>query len=247
MKAAVLIAHYNKNDHLRNTLAGIARQVTTFPFEVCIIDDHSEVDPVNIVEEQLWGKSSMMSYKYKRLDKNITAMYSHGKCMDLVSDDVDILVVMSCDVIMIDTNIIEELCKRVEGKQIVTAEVRDVIISPNTYKDFDTHTGAAMKHWGSSRTYSNPIRMYLFLSAVKRDVLEATKFSGLNCDMVVHSDLGVLNCKHIIYQDLRAIHQHHKDFIYPCPIVEECTFPCMRKKNYSSSLKARRRKMEHPK
>lgn len=241
MKAAVLIAHYDKNAQLRNTLAGIARQVTTFPFEVCIIDDHSKVDPVSIVEEQLWGKSSMMSYKYKRLEKNVGGQFSHGMCMDLVSDDVDVIVVMSCDVVMVGTNIIEELCKRVKGKQVVTAEVHDIPIPEDMYKNFEAHIERSMKMWDGARTYSNPIRMYMFLSAVRRDYLEMSGYCELNCDYITHIQFERMGMKHYIYQDLKAIHQHHKNLEYTCSIQKDCEYPCMKNRG------KRRYRMEHPK
>jgi len=245
VKAAILIAHYNKNNQLRNTLAGIARQVTTFPFEVCIVDDHSEVDPEDIIKEALDG----VTYKYSRLEENVFAQHTQKYCYDLVSDDVDIILIMSCDVVMVDTNIIEELCQRLEGKQVVTGDVRNIPLHENAYQDFENTTTRALDLWEASQTYSNPIRLYLFMSVIKRSVLDRSKFKDNNCDMVMDASLRNLGCNHIIYNDLKAIHQKHESFIHPCPIVNECTLPCMRKKNYGSNLagKKAKRRLEHPK
>ena len=248
MKAAVLIAHYNKNAQLRNTLTGIAKQVVTFPFEVCIVDDHSTVDPL----PDIVNAFPNVKFKYKRLEKNVYAQYTQKYCYDLVSDDVDTIIIMSCDVIMVDTNIIEELCQRLytlKGRHVVTGDVRNINFSEGACKDFEFEIDKAMEVWDISQTYSNPIRLYLFMTAIKRSILDASEFKNNNCDMVMDASLRRLSCAHGIYDDLRAIHQKHPSVIHPCPIVDQCTFPCMRKKNYGSNLagKKAKRRLEHPK
>jgi len=239
MKAAVLIAHYNKNEQLKNTLIGIARQKTQHPFEVCIVDDRSEVDPMGAIGEILIPAD--IDYKYKRLEKNYGAQYSQKPCYDLVSDDVDTIIIMSCDVIMADTNIIEELTNQLwslDGNYIVTGDVRNISF-PKIAHDFEFEIDKTMEVWDISQTYSNPIRMYLFMTAIKRHILDRSDFKNNNCDVLMDTSLKRLGCKHYIDKELRAVHQKHPDVIHPCSIVNECKYSCIRRGRIS-------RRTEHP-
>jgi len=240
MKVSVIMATWNKHKYLPNALYSLARQKTSFPFEVCILDDYSDIDPEPIIRQFL------PDVKYKRLDKQSGFIFSQGKCLvDLTSPDSDVILIQSDDIIHTQDDSIELICKSVSPKNISLAEVIDTPISDNLFKDFDNNIKPILLNWDSYKQIEpqeidgimyNLNTLYsgeglsswlFFLGAISRKDLEFLEFTKNNCDAVIGPKMKQSKFK-VNYPPVRAIHQRHPKFAYPCPIVDSCTYDCIR-------------------
>lgn len=227
MKATLLLTHYNKNEYLPNTLYSIARQKTSFPLDICFLDDFSDIDPRLTVEYFL------PDAKYLRMGRNAGTQFSHGFCMEMADKDSDIFIILSVDVIITQSNGIELLCKNLKKKRVTFAEVRNVSVPLSMHYAFTSGVEVALKdHWDSGAVYSGVGRKehwYMFFSAIHKEDLELVNYRNNNCDVVVDA----LFRKHGIYptylSEVKGIHQAHESLIHPCSIQKECPYQCYRK------------------
>lgn len=227
MKATLLLTHYNKNECLPNTLYSIMQQETSFPLDVCFLDDHSDIDPRLVV------KRFLPNAKYLRMGKNTGTQFSHGYCMDMADKDSDIFIILSVDVIITQSNGIEFLCKNLKRKRVTFAEVRNIEMPLTMYATFDLGIEFALaNYWEKGAVYSGVGRKehwYMFFSAIYKEDLETVNYKNNNCDMIVDT----LFRKHGIYPiylpGVKGIHQAHESLIYPCSIQKECPYQCYRK------------------
>lgn len=241
MKVSVIMATRNKNDMLPNTLYSLAKQKTSFPYEVCVIDDHSDIDPESIIRQFI------PDVKYKRLEKQVGFMFSQGLCLDLVSNDVNIIVIQSDDIIYTSDDSLEKLVAPVESKVIALAEVVDIPIPENLFNSFDNEVNKILNDWQSyikrgpqkidDRVYRNVWTKYsgkghpswlFFLGAIRKEDLELLDFKTNNCDAVISPKMKKLGFK-AKYPAVKGIHQNHPKSLYPCPIEDTCTYYCGRK------------------
>lgn len=233
MKAAIFMSIYNKNEPLPNVLYTISRQKTSFPFEVCIVDDGSDVSPEPIVRKFL------PDVRFKSLGR-IGFVSAYGKSFDLVSDDVDVIVVQSAEVMYLQDDLIERLCLAVKSKRFTMAHVKNVEVDPFAYKYFDDpNNGRAglVSRWeetGGIDVYSGSDRpggdWLLFLGAMRREDLELTGFRTRACDIVMQHKMKEHGLTPIFMDDLKAIHQKHPPAHgWPCHLVDQCEYWCIRK------------------
>ena len=176
MKASILLATYNKNDCLPNTLYSIARQKVSFPFEVCIVDDISIVDPEPIVRkffymegeslpsdeswhegyepfDKYWGAGYA---KYQRLDKHVGGQFSQSLCCNMMDEDSDIVIIQSCDVMYLQDNTIQHLCDAVRPGYFTMAIVKNIAVKPNLYEDYDEEIEPILANWDQISITANP-------------------------------------------------------------------------------------------
>ncbi len=229
MKATVLLTHFNKQECLSNTLYALSLQETSFPLDICILDDHSNIDPLRIVKEFL------PEAKYLRTSKNTGTQFSHGYCMEMADKDSDVFIILSSDVIILHRNGIELLCKNLVKRRVTFAEVRNIEISTIMYTAFDGGVRYALQnHWEAGAVYSGIGRKehwYMFFSAIYREDLETVNYQNNNCDVVVDALFRKNGIYPIYLPDVQGIHQQHGSLIYPCSILKECPYTCYRK-NY---------------
>jgi len=248
MKASLLIVVTDRADSLRNTLYSIARQKTSFPFEVCILDVGSSTDLEPLIREFL------PDVKYKKLNKNVDFIYTKGMCLDLAIPDSDIIVIQANDVIQTKDFTLEELCKNVGPKTIALAEVVDMPIGKDLYMNFEQGVGEILNNWNNYikrrkatvdgvpyklatyRTGKDSSALLFFLGAIRREDLESLDFTKNNCDAVIGPKIR--QNKFIVnYPAVRAIHQRHTKFTYPCPLVNSCKFHCIRKTDHEKKIR----------
>lgn len=134
MKVAILMSTYNKSDILYNVLKSISIQKTSFPFYLVVVDDASTC------EEKVEDILNFFDIPYKFIQLTINVGFSHAlsKCLSLVSEDTDILVLQSADVLYSDENTLETLVKGVSEKTFTLAEVRNVKIPVDLWKQWDS-------------------------------------------------------------------------------------------------------------
>ncbi len=229
MKVSLLMSTYNKNDVLPNTLYSISRQKTTFPLEVCIVDDCSTVDPEPII------KGFLPDAKYRRLSEHI-GPFDRNQCLDLMSPDTDVVILQSCDVIHAQPFAVEELCKHVGDKTITLAEVIDIPVDVLLFQNFDFEVQQILGNWESyiysltmhvGRGRSN--QWLFFLGAIRKTDLESIGYEDNSCDAVLHQTMRRHNFHPPnLLAYVRGIHQCHIKTWYTCPLVEKCEFYCSR-------------------
>ena len=230
MKATLFMATYNKNNELPNTLYSIARQKISFPLEVCIVDDNSDIDPEPII------RKFIPSAKYKRLDKQVSPDVIHSYALDLASKDSDILIRQSSDVIHGSTNTIERLCKGVAKKKICMATVANTDPPLNMHKKFDKVLPTILKQHRKGKRRSKAggttqTSFYFFLGAIRRteyESLDCTK--GPHCDVMLAEELMLKKYIANYPKKLFGFHQPHPKSLIPCSRIDTCDLFCYTKK-----------------
>lgn len=228
MKATIYIATFNKNDTLPNVLYSIARQKVPFPYEVCIVDDHSDVDPEPIIRKFL------PDAKYKRLDRRYSPDVMNLFSLDLMSDDSDVLIKQSADIIHRGKNTIEMLCNGVGKKQVCMADVRNTTPPIDMYKNFEKYLPLVNQQYQKgkqrSRKRNKPkgtSRFYFFLGAIRRSDYESLKcIKEPYCDGMLSKEL--LNSKFIANysKNIVGFHQPHSQTTVPCSRLQSCAIMC---------------------
>lgn len=226
-KASIFMATYNKEQYLPNVLTSINKQETTFPFEVCIVDDYSRVDPEPLIRKYLRPKIEL---KYKRLTQNVGGRFARNICLDMMDPEANIAIITSCDVIYCQPFLLEELCQNVsEGiftmPEIITLEVPvDRIINTTQmrrilkqwddgiYKDATVYSGSRKEH----KEY------YFFLGAIRTKDLVQTGYRENSCDPIMDAKIKELGFEVKYLDHLKAIHQHHEWIRHPCKAVDHC-------------------------
>ncbi len=225
MKAAIFLATHNKNIFLPNTLWSIARQNPPFELEICIFDDHSDVDPEPIVREFITNA------KYLRPDRQQGSTVANTYISTMPSPDVDILIRQSADVIHERENTIEQLCKGVGPEQLCMAAVSNTAPPPDMYKNFDKHLKETVESFKRGPHRSGPSRTqasyYFFLGAIRKEdyeSLDCTKEP--HCDNMLSRELMRRKFKYHYPKDLRGFHQHHPVTTIPCTRLATCDINC---------------------
>lgn len=241
MKVSVIICTYNKHGYLPNALYSLSIQKTSFPFEVCIVDDYSDIDPEPIIRQFI------PEAKYMRLEEHIGFMFSHGKCLELVDKESDVILIQSDDIIHTRSDSIELICKDVKSRTISLSEVVDIPMENNIINDFDNIVNSITSNWDSyiktefipidglkyrinSKYSGSGCRSNLFFcGAISRTDLDYLRFSDINCDAIIGPKISKAEFNRI-YPSVKVIHQRHPKSVYPCPVVNECKYHCIRKK-----------------
>ena len=240
MKVSLLLVVKDKKDVLRNTLHSIIKQKTSFPYEVCVLDINSSENLAPFI------KKIIPDVRYKKLNMDIPFIYTKGICLDLVSSNSDIIVIQGNDVIQVYDFTLEDLCRNVGPKTVSIAEVIDIPVDKDLYKNFEPKVNAISRNWNNyiqcyygkidGVEYSLSPRytgrksssILFFLGAIKKDDLNLLNFVKNNCDAVLSPKMKKLGFK-INYPDIKGIHQRHPKTSYPCPIVNSCQYYCIRK------------------
>lgn len=68
-----------------------------------------------------------------------------------------------------------------------------------------------------------------FCGAISKSDLEHLGFRDINCDAVIGPKIDKANFNRL-YPPVKVIHQRHPKKVYPCPIVNQCKYHCIRKK-----------------
>lgn len=243
MKVSVIIATWNKHEYLPNTLYSLIKQKTSFPLEICIVDDCSDIDPEPIIRQFI------PEVKYMRLEEHIGFMFSYGKCLELVDKESDVILIQSDDIIHTRSDSIELICKDVKSRTISLSEVVDIPMENNIINDFDNIVNNITSNWESYiKTEFIPIdglkyrinskysgkghRSNLFFcGAISRTDLDYLRFSDISCDAIIGLKISEAEFDRI-YPPVKAIHQRHPKSVYPCPIVNECKYRCIRKEGH---------------
>jgi len=230
MKTAVFLATYNKNKYLPNTLYAISRQKTSEPFEVCIIDDHSDIDPEPIIRKFL------PKAKYLRLEKNEGFLDAKVHCLDMMSSDTEFVIIHHVGVVPLQEFAYEEIVKHIKHKEVVYTEVRNLQLAPCMHKNYDRTTQHLLRGWNTRsvndyKTYTGaqfPNSWLFYLGGILREDLGLVKYRECSCDAGLSLTMKELGFDANILNYVRSIHQYHPKIILPCHRADTCNFYCSR-------------------
>jgi len=231
-KVAIVTTIYNRSDGLRNTLMGLVKQKISFPYEVLVVDDGSEKNPESIIREYI--PDNLL--KFKRFDKNEGPIIAKPAAYNMASEDSNIFVYMGSDVILLDTDCIEKLCKGVGEKIFTIGEVNTMDVANDMYIRWDTEVKSMKERFYKMNPYFHtycgslkPTRWYIFLGALRKEDVDSINFFG-SCDMIYYAALSRDKFK-AVFPMVKAVHQTHPTRIGYCPIVGICKRGCSRRKN----------------
>ena len=231
MKVGLVLTTWEKNLCLPNVLESIKKQQTSFPLEVYIFDDCSSTDPEPIVN------TFLPEANYKRSNKRVGGRQSRAEAIKMVSPDIDILFFMSSEIILLEENIIEEACKKVELGTVVNIAVKDVPIDPVFYKKFDENAKRCLNRWDTYKgIYSGSTRAgnWLFAFAQTKKDFYNLEFHINCCDRINQYIFQEKEIKIENLWGLKAIHQSHSSFRHSCPSVNTCRLVHIGKEKYGN-------------
>lgn len=216
MLVSIMMSNYNKNTALKNTLHSIASQKISFPIEIVIGDDGSDVDPYPIIEEELLG----IQFKYQKFPR-LGFIDIHQKLIQMVTGD--IVCLSSCDTMFLDDNSLQKIIDSVKPGYFVLPTVINLEYSStkNIMDRFEkirdkksVCKGQMLYYQGSRRS-----RYFFFFGSLLKSDLDSIQYSP--CDVIFDQRLRENNLKPI-YSDEILLHQAHKHYIYECPLIKEC-------------------------
>lgn len=242
MKVAIILTFYNKQYCNRNTVYSVLRQKTNFPFEILIINDNSPTDNFSYLSKVKLQDN--ITLKYKKNKKNLGSNFGHKTALEIMSDDVDIVVTQSSDVMYATDHTLQKLVEGVDDKHYTSGTVANIKVDPNLWRYMKKGLPNLIKtHWPKMAkpktkymytSKSNP-RLYWFLAAIKKEhLINYFTWADNACDVKTKDELIKLKkeeklfCKFI--DEAMAIHQSHPQKVHPCPIMDQCPYTCVRKR-----------------
>lgn len=233
---SIFLANHNKTEALRYTLISLARQKASFPFEVCLVDDGSERDPLPFIEDV----TRDLDFKYRRYTPGIGFPLSQGRCIELANPEANIIVVQSVDVLYLGTDTLERLVAPVEPGRFTLAGVKNIQVNPGSFATFEKFANSVNCIWNAVKgihVYSGSDRpggdWLFFLGALTRGDFFRIRFPENGCDVVVQHRLKETGMKPVFLDDVRAVHQWHvPNHLFPCPIMDKCEYTCGRKRSH---------------
>ena len=229
--ASIFIAVHNKMGALANTLYSINRQKTTFPFEVCIVDDASDEWPYTLIVDMLPD----VPLKFVRLNHNVGCKKSQIECLSIMDKASKVIVLQSADVLYAQDDVLEKLVRNLEPMVATMAEVRNVEVPERLWADYDKlgyylddqrlhetldyinkdpKQPERGKYSLLHTVFSEPRqpdpdrRWYFFLGAIRKEDLLKTCFRTSCFDVDLSASLHQVGIK-VKYVDAVGIHQKH--------------------------------------
>jgi len=231
-KVAISFQTYNKNDVLSNVLYSIARQKHFFDLELCVIDDGSDVSPEPILKEFFPN-----NYKFKKITEKGPSGPDvvFGQALSLISDNVDVVILQSADVIHLADYTIEELVDNVDKKVPAFAQVSNAHVPNDMHLDFDKGIKNIFDGW----KIVPPIRRsgyncgwYFFLGAILKKDMKTLGFGKPLCDVMLHQNLWNQKFTINFLEDLKGIHITHPASWIPCSQMHTCSLECKLKYHF---------------
>jgi len=251
-KVSVVFAVKDRLWALENALYSMNRQKTNLPIEFCIYDDNSKINAEPVVKRHLTN----FEYKFGRSEKDLYVFKSLPEAFKMVSDESNVIILTSADVIWADDNTIDLLCECVYDRRLAFADVINTPIFPDFWREFNLNLGDITGHWEDYKNYywsvklkasseslivrngwnlfSGPERdsWLFYLGAIMKDDLIATGVHKHWCDALLDQRTRMvrqINGMSAVYPGVRAIHQRHNKNIHVCSIIDTCKHHCVKK------------------
>lgn len=231
MKASVILTTWEKNKVLPNVLESLKRQKTSFPFEICVFDDCSSEDPGSIVN------TFLPEAKYKRTLNRLGGRQSRAEAIKMIDSKSEIVVLSSSEIIFLQPNILDEMCKQVEPSKVINIAVKDLHTDLDFYKDFESNANTYLEKWNSYKNvYSGPSRSgnWLFVCALTREDFYKLEWDVNCCDRINQFIFQEKGIKIKNLWNLKAIHQSHLSYRHSCPSLKTCRFAHIGKEKWGN-------------
>jgi glycosyltransferase involved in cell wall biosynthesis len=239
-QVSVLLAIKNKRGVLPNVLFSIAQQKTSFPWEVCIINDDPQDNIEPLVRQFLAREkisSNLVRVVYGTMSSSSGFNFAPAACVKLMAPSSLVGIIMSADCILLNDDVIESLWERVESKKMVLAEVADLSLPVNLYQNFDVEVGKLLSQWQVFLTEdrvqvarNRPHIWLLFVGAMMKEDMLQLDYVKNCCDAVLWQRMKAPASGYTaeILTYAKAVHQIHRHVPYFCPLVKSCTYHCCR-------------------
>jgi len=232
--ATVFFAVYNKQDVLANTLYSVMRQKASF--ELCIVDDYSDIDPTPIVKEYA---PSAKFYRYPERQGFDIVMWKAIRTPGFIPDT-DVLILMSADVLIPDDRTIDRMVRLVRDGMPVVATVANAsyIIDKVDEGSFAGYVNVVFKQWAK---YPPVIRankdrpIYSFLMALTMNDAKKVITGEPMCDNILHFRMVDEGFAPIYPDDCIGIHQPHPASWLPCTRLDTCDLTCKLKRHFKDN------------
>ncbi len=223
MKVSILMATFNKFDCLPNTIVSITNQLTTHELQLVVVDDVSLACPYGIFNS-LRGTIPLAF-----LPLNHHVGFKRSLSMGYAHLNSDAVIIMSCDTMFGDRDLLQTLIDSLEPGVCTMPEVRNLPVSPDLYQfpeliprylnedliqmtkypgDFG-EPSVDFQFYAGPRQPDPNNRWYFFLGAILKKDLDRTTFSEVCYDVAFHNSLKSIGMK-MNYIPKVAIHQTHR-------------------------------------
>ena len=220
-KVSILTTIKDKNDFLSNTLLSIKNQITSYDFNLCIIDDGSKESPLPIIKN-FFTEDQII---FKRHEEPVGIAYLASTLADIVPNETDFVIYQSCDVIWYHKTILEGMVETLQTQRCV---VSPLIANFRIPTDVWTNEN----FYGALETYSRVRELigepkdprYLFLAGMRKDdFIEMAGANDYQCDEWTRKTLFEdMNLPFYVIQNLIAIHQCHQHVLFDCKNADRC-------------------------
>jgi glycosyltransferase involved in cell wall biosynthesis len=221
-KVSILTTIKDKNDFLANTFLSIKNQVTSYDFNLCIVDDGSKESPLPIIKN-FFDEDKII---FKRHEESVGIAYLASSLVDIIPNETDFVIYQSCDVIWYHQTILQAAVDELKLKRGV--------VSP-MIANFRVPTSA----WTADRNFYHVLEMcnktkkligepkdprYLFLAGMRKDdFIEMAAANDYQCDEWTRKTLFEdMKLPFYILKNQIAVHQCHPHVLFDCKNIERC-------------------------
>jgi glycosyltransferase involved in cell wall biosynthesis len=230
VEASLIIANFNREEQLVNTLAALATEVVFPELEVIVVDDYSKNDPQPVVEKIL--KDIGCNFKYCRFPENVGGRKARSLATALMEPSAKMILTLAADVIVISPGIIRKMLDTVAPGVLVMPEVKSIPVPIDIYRSIELYKDRLLESWemydGGPKIYQGPSRpdkkFYLFCAAALKEDLFHCGYENLSCDFWFDAQIRKNGLKPKFMEDLKAIHQMHRFVQHPCSEIGTCEF-----------------------
>ena len=227
IEASVIIANFNKERALLNTLHALAGEVDFPEIEVIVVDDHSRNDPEPVVKKVFGDKA-----KYMRFPANVGGRVARSMACRIMDPASKIIVTIASDVMVITPGIIRAMLEAVSPGEIVLPEVKSIPVPPDVWENVQLYKDRLLESW---QMYEDGIRIYqgsrrpdhknfLFCAAALKEDLFSAGYEDLSCDFWLDAKMRKAGLKMKWMDWMKAIHQMHSFVQHPCSEIGTCEF-----------------------
>jgi len=228
-----------KRDSLINTLYSIAKQKTSFNFELCVVDDKSGIKIENLLNVFFKNNPNpnLKRIVVKTLEEKLGFTGAPAQAIKITSPESQKMFILASDCVLLKETSIEKIINRLQTrKTIVLSEVAEVKnITYRFHKNFYENASKIINQW-QTHVMTKPLMVsrlnphsWLFFAgaAFKKDLL-SIDYDKVSCDAVLWQKMMPKDWSAEIITSIPVAHQSHPRTAYPCPRVSECNFYCNR-------------------
>lgn len=228
--ASLIIANFNKERLLLNTLSALSGEVEFQWLEVIVADDHSRNDPEPVVQKVL-GKIGCQ-FKYLRFPENVGGRVARSLACQAMDPSSRIVLTIASDVMIVSPGIVKQMLDAVSPGKVVLPEVKNIPVPHDVWKNIELYKARLLESWGM---YEDGVRIYqgtkrpdhknfLFCAAALKEDLFRCGYEHLSCDLWLDAQMRKQKLEMLWVDGFKAVHQMHNFIQHPCSEIGKCEF-----------------------